>query len=418
MNLIRHIPFLRAVLLHSVTAFGGPQGHWGMMVKTFVQQRKDVTEEELLDYNGFCQMLPGASSTQVLTLIGYKRGGIPLAIFTLLIWIIPASLLMSGLSFLLDYYEKIAHPASFFRFIQPMAIGFIAYSALRTFKIAVHNTITRVIVVIATVATFLAFKTPWVFPILIVIAGIATNFSDKRIPQKGIPPKQVKWGNLLIFLVLFGIAGYLSETATKQNWENRKVFNLFENNYRFGSLVFGGADVLMPLMYEQYVTRPQSKRIIENKRDVLKIEREAFLTGSGIVRAIPGPVFSIGAFTGGMVLKEQGKSFQLLGCMIGVIAIFLPSALLVLFFFPVWYNLKKYAVIFRSLEGIRAAVVGIMAGAVVFLMNDHIFPELWTQNWNILWDLGIVVVTFLVLRINRVPAPFIVIACLILGAIA
>jgi chromate transporter len=418
LNLIRHIPFLRAVLLHSVTAFGGPQGHWGMMVKTFVQQRKDVTEEELLDYNGFCQMLPGASSTQVLTLIGYKRGGIPLAIFTLLIWIIPASLLMSGLSFLLDYYEKIAHPASFFRFIQPMAIGFIAYSALRTFKIAVHNTITRVIVVIATVATFLAFKTPWVFPILIVIAGIATNFSDKRIPQKGIPPKQVKWGNLLIFLVLFGIAGYLSETATKQNWENRKVFNLFENNYRFGSLVFGGADVLMPLMYEQYVTRPQSKRIIENKRDVLKIERAAFLTGSGIVRAIPGPVFSIGAFTGGMVLKEEGKSIQLLGCMIGVIAIFLPSALLVLFFFPVWHNLKKYAVIFRSLEGIRAAVVGIMAGAVVYLMNDHIFPELWTQNWKILWDLGIVIVTFLVLRINTVPAPFIVIACLILGAIA
>lgn len=418
MNLIRHIPFLRAVLLHSVTAFGGPQGHWGMMVKTFVQQRKDVTEEELLDYNGFCQMLPGASSTQVLTLIGYKRGGIPLAIFTLLIWIIPASLLMSGLSFLLDYYEKIAQPAAFFRFIQPMAIGFIAYSALRTFKVAVHNTITRVIVVIATVATFLAFKTPWVFPILIVIAGIATNFSDKRIPQKGIPPKQVKWGNLLIFLVLFGIAGYLSETATKQNWENRKVFNLFENNYRFGSLVFGGADVLMPLMYEQYVTRPQTKKIIENKRDVLKIEREAFLTGSGIVRAIPGPVFSIGAFTGGMVLKEEGKSFQFLGCIIGVIAIFLPSALLVLFFFPVWHNLKKYAVIFRSLEGIRAAVVGIMAGAVVYLLNDHIFPELWTQNWNILWDLGIVVITFLVLRINRVPAPFIVIACLILGAIA
>ncbi|MBA4258990.1 MAG: chromate transporter [Chitinophaga sp.] len=418
MNLIRHTPFLRAVLLHSITAFGGPQGHWGMMVKTFVQQRKDVTEEELLDYNGFCQMLPGASSTQVLTLIGYKRGGIPLAIFTLLIWIIPASILMSGLSFLLDYYEKIAHPVAFFRFIQPMAIGFIAYSALRTFKIAVHNTITRVIVIIATVATFLAFKTPWVFPILIVIAGIATNFSDKRIPQKGIPPKQVKWGNLLIFLVLFGIAGYLSETATKQNWENRKVFNLFENNYRFGSLVFGGADVLMPLMYEQYVTRPQSKRIIENKRDVLKIEREAFLTGSGIVRAIPGPVFSIGAFTGGMVLKEEGKSFQLLGCMIGVIAIFLPSALLVLFFFPVWHNLKKYAVIFRSLEGIRAAVVGIMAGAVVYLLNDHIFPELWSQNWNILLDLGIVVLTFLVLRINRVPAPFIVIACLILGAIA
>lgn len=409
---------MKAVFMHSITAFGGPQGHLGMMIKTFVQQRKDVSEEELLDYNGFCQMLPGASSTQVLTLIGYKRGGIPLAIFTLLIWIIPASILMSGLSFLLDYYDKIAHPSTIFRFIQPMAIGFIAYSTLRTFKVAIHNSITWVILIIATVATFFAFKTPWVFPILIVCAGIATNFSDKRIPQKGVPPKQVKWGNLLIFLFLFGVTGYLSETATKQNWENRKVYNLFENNYRFGSLVFGGADVLMPLMYEQYVTRPQSKRIIQNKRDVLKINREDFLTGSGIVRAIPGPVFSIGAFTGGMVLKDQGITKQLIGCVIGVVAIFLPSALLVLFFFPVWHNLKKYAVIFRSLEGIRASVVGIMAGAVVYLLNDHILPDLWVQNWSILWDLAIVLATFLVLRLNKVPAPFIVISCLILGAIA
>lgn len=416
--MLRHIPFLRAVLLHSITAFGGPQGHWGMMVKTFVQQRKDVTEEELLDYNGFCQMLPGASSTQVLTLIGYKRGGIPLAVLTLLIWIFPAALLMSGLSFLLDYYNQLDYSTTFFRFIQPMAIGFIAYSTLRTFKVAIHNTITWVILVVATIATFFAFKTPWVFPILIVCAGIATNFSDKRIPQKGVPPKQVKWGNLLIFLVLFGITGYLSETATKQNWANRKVFNLFENNYRFGSLVFGGADVLIPIMYEQYVTRPQSKRIIENKRDVLKIDREEFLIGSGMVRAIPGPVFSIGAFSGGMVLKGQGLTMQALGCFIGAIAIFLPSALLVLFFFPVWHNLKKYAVIFRSLEGIRAAVVGIMAGAVVYLLNDHILPDIWLQQWPILWDLAIVLATFFVLKLNRVPAPFIVIGCLILGAIA
>ncbi|RYF98728.1 MAG: chromate transporter, partial [Chitinophagaceae bacterium] len=67
MTLLRHIPFLKAVLLHSVTAFGGPQGHFGMMMKTFVQQRRDITEAELMEYNAFCQLLPGASSTQVLT---------------------------------------------------------------------------------------------------------------------------------------------------------------------------------------------------------------------------------------------------------------------------------------------------------------------------------------------------------------
>ncbi len=78
MVLLRHIPFLRAVLLYSVTAFGGPQGHLGMMMKTFVQRRKDVDENELMDLVSFCNMLPGASSTQTIMLIGYKRGGIGL----------------------------------------------------------------------------------------------------------------------------------------------------------------------------------------------------------------------------------------------------------------------------------------------------------------------------------------------------
>ena len=417
MVLMRHLPFLRAVFWHSITAFGGPQGHMGMMLKTFVQQRKDVTQEELIEYNGFCQLLPGASSTQTLTLIGYKRGGIPLAILTLLIWILPACTLMGGISFLLDYFDDMGLKVGVFKFVRPMAIGFIAYSTFRIFGVAVHNTITRVIVVLATIATFLAFKTPWIFPGLIVAAGIATNFSDRRIPQKGIPPKKIKWGNILIFFALFGLAGYLSETASRQNWENRKPINLFENAYRFGSLVFGGGDVLIPLMYEQYVTRPETKRVQETKREVLKISREDFLTGSGMVRAIPGPVFSIGAFTGGMALRDDGPAMQLLGCIIGSIAIFLPSALLVLFFFPVWQNLKKYAVIFRSLEGINAAVVGIMAGATCYLSQDTFLVSLVNGNMMGLWDLLVVITTFILLKSNRIPAPFIVLGCLFMGAI-
>lgn len=415
MMLFSHIHFLRAVLLHSITAFGGPQGHLGMMMKTFVHLRGDLTAAELIEYNGFCQLLPGASSTQTLTLIGYKRGGVPLALLTLLIWILPASILMAGLSFLLNYFDSTQNPAHFFRFIQPMAIGFIGYSTYRIFGFSIHNTITRVIVVIAALATFMAFKSPWIFPGLILLAGLVTNFSNKRIPQKGLLPKQVKWGNLVIFLVLFAMAGYLSETATSKDWKNRKVFNVFEYNYRFGSLVFGGGDVLIPLMYEQYHTRPQSKKIQESKRDVLKIKKEDLLIGSGMVRAIPGPVFSIGTFTGGMVLKDQGSLMQLIGCLIGTIGIFLPSALLVLFFFPVWHNLKKYAVIFRSLEGIHAAVVGIMLGSIAYMLKDHIFFHLFDGNWSALWDILVVALTFWVLQLNRIPAPFIVIACLLLG---
>jgi chromate transporter len=79
-----------------------------MMLKTFVHRRRDLTEQELIEYNAFCQMLPGASSTQTLTLIGYKRGRLPLAILTLLIWITPACILMGSLSFFLNHFENIS----------------------------------------------------------------------------------------------------------------------------------------------------------------------------------------------------------------------------------------------------------------------------------------------------------------------
>ena len=413
MALLRHIPFLRAVVWHSLTAFGGPQGHLGMMMKTFVHRRKDVTEAELMEYNGFCQLLPGASSTQTLALIGYKRGGYSLAVLTLLIWITPACALMGALSFILDYFDDKNQVVAAFKFIRPMAIGFIAYSAIKILNVAIHNTITRVILVVGTVATFLFFKTPWIFPALIVAAGIATNFSDKRIPQQEKPVKKIKWVNLFLFIACFALAGYLSETATRNNWENRKAFNLFEHNYRNGSLVFGGGDVLMPLLYEQYVTRPASERILSNKRDVLKMNQADFLTGSGMVRAIPGPVFSIAAFTGGMTMRSEGMSTHFLGIVIGTIGIFLPSAFLVLFFFPVWSYIKRYAVIFRSLEGINAAVAGILFGATAYLMKDHFSDP--AANSYLLVQWLVVIGTILLLRINKIPAPLIVASIFLLG---
>ena len=414
----RHIPFLKAVFLHSISAFGGPQGHFGMMLKTFVHQRRDLTEQELTDYIGFCQMLPGASSTQTLTLIGYKRGGLPLAILTLVIWISPACILMSLLSFLLRYVTIQSFDKQAFSYIQPMAVGFIAFSAFRLFRISVHNTITRFIMVFVMVLTFLFFRTPWIFPAVLLAAGIVTNFSDKRYPDKKESRKKIKWGNLIIFFSIFIAAAFLSETARKQEWKSRGPYNLFENFYRFGSLVFGGGDVLMPMMYEQYVVRPQTDVIKNNNPNALNMTKSEFLTGSGIVRAIPGPVFSIGAFVGGMVLDKKGIRNQLVGCFIGAFAIFLPSALLVLFFYPVWNNLKKYTIIYRSLEGINAAVVGIITGSCIFLIkdifsNNNIPVTLMSATIDVL----VIVATFSILFFTKIRAPFIVIACLLLGLI-
>jgi chromate transporter len=66
----RHIPFLRSVAWLSVTAFGGPQGHIGLMMREFVKKRRDLSEAELLEVNSFCQLLPGATSTQTICVVG------------------------------------------------------------------------------------------------------------------------------------------------------------------------------------------------------------------------------------------------------------------------------------------------------------------------------------------------------------
>ncbi|ULQ55639.1 chromate efflux transporter [Flavihumibacter rivuli] len=398
--------------MHSVTAFGGPHGHFGMMLKTFVDQRKDVTKEELLEYNAFCQMLPGASSTQVLTLIGYKRGGVMLAVLTLLIWILPACLLMGGLSFLVKYIDNKSFQHDVFRYIGPMTVGFLAYASAEAFKYAIHNTITRVIMAASTILAFAFFKLPLIIPVLIVAGGFVTNLSDKRIPQVGEKPRKIKWGNIWLFAFIFLAAGLLSEQARKHDWPNRRPINLFENTYRFGSLVFGGGQVLVAMMYEQFVVRPKNERLLQRNPNVIKIERDDFYTGAGVVRAMPGPVFSIASFMGGIAMSDRGTAWQVLGCIIGTVAIFLPSALLVLFFFPVWHNLKRYAIVYRALEGINAAVVGFLIASTLYMLKDITIAE-WSGRG--LLNSIVIAATWLLLWKSKIPSPFIVLMVLLLG---
>jgi len=409
----RHLSFLKSIFLHSLTAFGGAQGHLGMVIKTFVDKRKDISKEELMEYVSFSQILPGASSTQVLTLIGFKRGGIPLAFLTLLVWVLPACIIMGLFSFLVSGLHPNDLNKGVFKFFQPMAIGFLAFAGLKAFKISINSIITFVIFILSFLLLFLFFKTPWVFPLLIILGGIATNFSNKRIPDiEKLRPKQIRWSSLWLFIFIFIVAGFFSELSRKQEWENRKAFNLFENFYRFGSIVFGGSDVLIPLVVDQYVARPTADKFQDSKQGFIKLDKSELLTGAGFVRAIPGPVFSIASFTGGIALKEKGKFYQALGCLIGSIAIFLPSALLVLFFFPVWQFFKKYVIIFRALEGINAVVVGVMFAGIFYLLKDLSFINLNVQSF---FSLFVIFFTVLILKFSKIPPPFIVAFCLSLG---
>ncbi len=397
--LLRHIPFLKTVFIYSFTAFGGPQGHIGMMMKTFVQKRKDVTEDELLELNAFCQMLPGPSSTQTVTLIALKRGGIPLALITLLLWVMPAAIIMGAFSFLVHYFDTRDIQTNLFAYIRPMSVGFVCYAAAKMMQTSITHFATWCIMAGGLIAT-LAIRSPWVFPAILVLSGTISNFSNKRIPDPLVKPKPINWINLWVFAVIFIIAGVLSSLANAGKWEHKLVFNLFENFYRFGSIVFGGGQALLPMMLYQFVNMPHHNGLLAIVRP------QDMLTGYGIVQAVPGPVFSVCSFIGGMALSNYGPSWQVLGCITTTIAVFLPSTLLLFFFFPIYENLKHHVIIFRALEGINAAVVGIIWASGLVLFQSIPF------EWS---NLVVVIITFSLLYHTKIPSPLIVVAWLLLG---
>jgi chromate transporter len=402
--LLRHVPFLKSVFIYSFTAFGGPQGHMGMMMKTFVQKRKDVTEDELLEYNAFCQMLPGPSSTQTVALIAMKRGGIPLACITLLLWVFPAAFIMGLLSFLIFYFGPDAlHgarnlPSTLFAYIQPMSVGFVCYAAARMMTSSIKHVATTGIMIGSIMATVL-FRSPWVFPCLLILSGTISNFSNKRIPGTQQKPKRINWVNLWLFALLFIGAGVVSELSRQQGWPHGRIYNLFENFYRFGAIVFGGGQALLPMMYYQFVNT-------HTHHVAAGVTAQQLLTGYGMVQAVPGPVFSICSYVGGLAMHGEGPLWQTLGCVVATTAVFIPSTLLLFFFFPIYENLKHHVIIFRALEGINAAIVGIIWASGIVLFQSIQF------EWS---NVVVVVITFCLLYFSKVPSPLIVMGWLLMG---
>lgn len=87
---VRYYVFLKDVFALSVTAFGGPQAFLAMLLERMVKTRSYITEEELWELNALCNILPGPSSTQLVSAIGFRVGGPNLAYLALLVWILPA----------------------------------------------------------------------------------------------------------------------------------------------------------------------------------------------------------------------------------------------------------------------------------------------------------------------------------------
>lgn len=375
------------VFICSLGSYGGPEAHFGVFTEQMVIKKKYLTEEEMVEFIALTGILPGPSSTQTIVAIGHKVGGPWLAFLTMLVWSVPVLILMTLLSFLSQFLIRMNLTQDGFRYIGPMAVGFIIVAAFRIGRKVVTDKINLFLLLFGGITTYF-IREPLIFPLVLILGGVIRVATSK---EKGL------WNRVKInppwrFLIAFGIFAIGSLVLTLV-WDNR-IIHLFENFYRYGYLVIGGGQVVVPLMYSELVEVNQY------------MTDQEFLTGFGLVQGLPGPMFSFSAYAGGMAARTGSVFTQVLGAIAGGVGIFLPGILLIYFVYPIWEDLKKIKGIKISLKGITAVAAGLITVAALILMQKSGF-----KFDNIL----VTVLTVGLLFTKKVPAPLIVLAALIAG---
>lgn len=386
---VRWSTFLKDVFICSLGAYGGPEAHYGVFTDQLVIKKKYLTEEELVELVALTGILPGPSSTQTIVAIGHKTGGPLLALFTMLVWAVPVLTVMTLLSFLSQFLDVLNVSQEVLRYIGPMAVGFIIIAAYRIGRKVVTDRITFLLLLAGGITTYF-IREPWIYPLVLVLGGVVSVIASR---EKDL------WNRVIInppwrYLITFGIFA-VGSILLAHLWDDR-IVHIFESFYRYGYLVIGGGQVVVPLMYSELV---EVNRYMTNQE---------FLTGFGLVQGLPGPMFSFSAYAGGMAARGGSVLTQVLGAAAGGIAIFLPGLLLIYFIYPIWEKVKQIKGIKTSLKGVTAVAGGLITVAAVILMQRSGF---------VIDNILVMLVTVLLLSVKRVPAPLIVLVVLAAGFI-
>jgi chromate transporter len=375
--------YLKDVFLCSLVAFGGPEAHLGVFLDRLVQKKNYLSEKALLEWMALCSFLPGPTSTQVITAIGLEKGGRSLAILTLLVWAMPALCLMTLIALIPALIDKNSF-ASITSFFAPMAAGFVGWAAWVLGKKVVINPLSFGLWGFG-LAVALLSTTPWTIPVVFCMgAGLSILLSPKTEQLKSLHAGKfsVPWGIFFLFITLLCV-GIISSFFSENS-----LGVTFERFYRYGYLVFGGGQVVVPIMQGELVNT-----------NALLTQNE-FLAGFGLVQALPGPMFSFAAYAGGLCEQQNDINRQLLSAMIAGWAIFIPGTLLLFLVHPFWGKLKTLPWAHRALRGINAIASGLVSGVFIGILID--------ASWSSL-EISCFIISLVLLISRKVPAPFIVV---------
>ncbi len=370
-----------------LTSFGGPIAHLGYFHEEYVNKRKWVGEQKYAELVALCQFLPGPASSQVGMGIGLYRGGIAGALAAWAGFTLPSAVALVLFALLLQG-TALADSG----WLHGLKLTAVAIVAQAVWSMGVKLAAGRSRATIAALAAAATLLWPsGLTQVLIIAASALTGLWLYRSspapgaspahpgeePQSGIRLRR-SWAvaSLAAFVGLLGLLPLVSR------WWPNLGLQLFDVFYRAGALVFGGGHVVLPLLQSEVVPRGW-------------IGEADFLSGYGAAQAVPGPLFTFASYLGASI---HGVT----GAILATIAIFLPAFLLVVGVLPFWHQLREIPKVQYALQGVNAAVVGILLAAL--------YDPIWVSSIQETGDFIVAMLLFVMLVFWKLPPWAVVVA--------
>lgn len=339
--------FLVALKL-GVTSFGGPVAHVGYFREAYVGRLKWLTEGRFAELMALTQFLPGPASSQLGAAIGYERAGWLGGLGAWLGFTLPSALAMVAFAIGMAGIQEWAG-SGWLHGLKLAAVAVVTVALLGMRK-ALCPRWPEMLVAVAALAALALAPQAWLQPVVILSGGLLGILLFRETPERNRVRKsgRTPLGGIVVALLVF-LALLLVPLMFPGNRDAQGTGGLL----RAGALVFGGGHVVLPLLETSTV-------------DTGLVDKDAFLAGYGAAQAVPGPLFAFGSFL--------GSSMELFGSVwiggaVGTAAIFLPGMVLLAGAMPVWNRLKHFAWARAGVRGANASVVGVLAAALLGMLQ-------------------------------------------------
>lgn len=366
-----------------LTSFGGPVAHISYFREEFVARRKWLSDARYADLVALCQFAPGPASSQVGMGIGMALGGIRGSLVAWLGFTMPSAIVLAILGMAFVGFD-LGSVEGIIRGLKLVAVGVVAHALLGMARSLCPDIPRAAMAVVAAIIMIASDTVMAQFGV--IIAGMIAGYVLLRgkVNQESLddhPVRSAK-GAVVALVLFFALLAILPIAA---QLDGTGLFAVIDGFYRSGALVFGGGHVVLPLLQNAVV-------------DPGWVDAETFLAGYGATQAVPGPIFTFAAYLGAALHTGAGGTgimVSALTSLVTLIAIFLPAWLLVIGLLPFWDRVRHVPSMRAGLMGVNAAVVGLLAAVL--------YDPIWTGAIHDLFDIGCVIIAFVVLQWRVVP---------------